>query len=153
MTCLRLCRNLMQLVGTVLVLLGDSGRFLGLCLRSHAALAAANLFLRQPLALYQERHGKPRRATDAARLALVCLGRWFDWRQVVAVVQSATFIRWHRQGFQLLWRWQSTPGRPPIPLDLQTLIRHMARENPTWGQERIANKLLLKRCMDLATAA
>jgi hypothetical protein len=27
-------------------------------------------------------------------------------------------------------------------VDLQTLIRRMARENPTWGQERIANELL-----------
>jgi len=27
---------------------------------------------------------------------------------------------------------------------VQALIRQMARENPTWGQERIANELLLK---------
>jgi len=27
---------------------------------------------------------------------------------------------------------------------LQALIRQMARDNPTWGQERIANELLLK---------
>jgi hypothetical protein len=40
--------------------------------------------------------------------------------------------------------WKSTPGRPPIPLDLQALICRMARENPTWGEERIANELLLK---------
>ena len=118
MTCPRLCRKLVQFVGTVLVLLGDSGRFLGLCVRSHAALAAENLFLRKQLALYQERHVKPRRATDAVRLALVCLGRWFDWRQALAVVQPATFIRWHRQGFQLFWRWKALPGRPPIPPDL-----------------------------------
>jgi len=51
MTCPRLCRNLVQFVGTVLVLLGDSGRFLGLCVRSHAALAAENRFLRKQLAL------------------------------------------------------------------------------------------------------
>jgi transposase InsO family protein len=29
-------------------------------------------------------------------------------------------------------------------VDLQALIRRIARENPTWGQERIANELLLK---------
>ena len=33
---------------------------------------------------------------------------------------------------------------PPIPPDLQALIRRMARENPSWGEERIANELLLK---------
>lgn len=144
MVCPRLCRNLVQLVGTVLILLGDSARFLGLCVHSHAALAAENLFLRKQLALYQEHHIKPQRATNTVRLALVCLGRWFDWRQALAVVQPATFLRWHRQGFQLFWRWTSRPGRPPIPADLQTLIRRLAQDNPMWGEERIANELLLK---------
>jgi hypothetical protein len=59
-------------------------------------------------------------------------------------VQPATFLRWHRQGFRLVWRWKSRPGRPRIPRELQTLIHQMARDNPTWGQERIANELLLK---------
>ena len=36
------------------------------------------------------------------------------------------------------------PGRPPIPLELRQLIRRMASENPLWGEERIANELLLK---------
>jgi putative transposase len=107
-------------------------------------LAAENLFLRKQLALYQERHIKPQRATDATRLSLVWLSRWFDWRQALAVVQPATLIRWHRRGFRLLWRWTSRPGRPPIPPNLQALIRRMARENLTWGEERIANELLLK---------
>jgi putative transposase len=60
------------------------------------------------------------------------------------MVQPATLTRWHRQGFRLFWRWKSTPGRPPIPADLQGLIRRMARDNPSWGEERIANELLLK---------
>jgi putative transposase len=126
------------------MLLCDAGRFLLLCLRPSPALAAENLFLRKQLALYQERHTTPRRATNATRLALIWLGRWCDWRQVLAIVPPATFLRWHRQGFQLFWRWQSRPGRPQIPAELQALIRQMARENPTWGQERIANELLLK---------
>jgi transposase InsO family protein len=94
--------------------------------------------------LHQERHVTPRRATDAARFILVWLARWFDWRQAFVIVQPQTFIRWHRQGFGLFWRWISRPGRPPIPPDLQTLIRRMAQDNPTWGEERIANELLLK---------
>lgn len=31
-----------------------------------------------------------------------------------------------------------------IPAELQVLIRQMARDNPTWGQERITNELLIK---------
>src|SRR4029453_3579081 len=140
----RLLHHLVQLVRILLALLGNTARFLRLCLRPPAALAAENLFLRKQLALYQERHTTPRRATNATRLALVWLGRWFDWRQVLAIVQPATFLRWHRQGFQLFWRWQSRPGRPRIPGGVQALIRQMAQDNPTWGQERIANELLLK---------
>src|SRR5450631_330334 len=55
-----------------------------------------------------------------------------------------TMIRWHRAGWKLFWRWKSGPGRPPFPLEIQALIRRMANENPTWGQERIANELILK---------
>src|SRR5215471_561231 len=108
------------------------------------ALAAENLFLRKQLALYQDRHTKPRRATNAIRMSLVGLSRLFDWRQALVIVQPATLIRWHRKSCRLFWRWQSCPGRPRIPAELQALIRQMAQDNPTWGQERIANELLLK---------
>jgi putative transposase len=135
---------LIRLVCTLLILLVDAGRFLLLCLRPSPALAAENLFLRKQLALYQERHVQPRRATNTTRMALIWLTRWFDWRRALAIVQPATLIRWHRQGFRLYWRWTSRPGRPPLPADLQALIRRMARENPSWGQERIANELWLK---------
>ena len=128
----------------LLTLLGDVVRFVMLCLRSSTVVAAENLFLRKQLALHQERHVKPCRATDAARFTLVWLARWFDWRQALAVVQPTTFLRWHRQGFRLFWRWKSRAGRPLIPADLQALIRCIARDNPLGGEERIANELLLK---------
>jgi putative transposase len=139
----RLC-TLMSLVCTLLTLLYDGLRFLCFCLRPSPALAAENLFLRKQLALYQERHVKPRRATHATRLTLTWLARCFNWRQGLVIVQPTTLIHWHRRGFGLFWRWKSTPGRPPIPPDLRALIRRMACENLTWGEERIANELLLK---------
>ena len=126
------------------MLLVDVVNFLYLCLRPAPALAAENLFLRKQHAFYQERHITPRCATHAARFSLVWLARWFDWRQALTIVRPQTFLRWHRRGFCLFWRWQSRPGRPPVPLDLQALIRRMAREQPTWGKEHIANELLLK---------
>jgi transposase InsO family protein len=134
----------MRFACLLLTLMCDAGRFLLLCLRPSPALAAEHLCLRTQLALYQERHTKPRRATNATRLALLWLGRWCDWRQVLVIVQPKTFLRWHRTGFRLFWRWKSRPGRPRIPAELQALIRQMAQDNPTWGQERIANELWLK---------
>jgi len=134
----------LHLTGTLLTLLGDVVRFLRLCLRPAPVLAAENLFLRKQLALYQERQARPKRANAATRMALVWLSRFFDWRAALVIVQPATLIRWHRQGFRFFWHWKSKPGRPALPKDLQALIRRMALENPTWGQERIANELLFK---------
>jgi putative transposase len=60
------------------------------------------------------------------------------------VVRPNTMIRWHRAGWRLFWRWKCRPGRPQIPAEVRVLIRRMARENPGWGEERIANELLVK---------
>src|SRR5215467_10924948 len=76
---------------------------------------------------------------------MVILGRMFCWRDALVNVKRDTFLRWHRKGYRLFWRWKSRPvGRPQIPKDLCRLIREMAGENPTWGEERIANELKLK---------
>ena len=72
------------------------------------------------------------------------LSRLVDWRSILTVVKPDTLIRWHRQGWRLFWRWRSRPGRPPIPRDLRRLIVRIAHDNPTWGEERIANELRLK---------
>jgi putative transposase len=69
----------------------------------------------------------------------------FQWRDALVNVKPDTLIRWHRKGLRLFWRWKSEPtGRPRLPKDLPQLIREMAAENATWGEERIANELKLK---------
>jgi putative transposase len=104
-----------------------------LATKSRSALVAENLFLRQ------------HRAQDSARWLMACLSRLFDWRTALVVVKPDTLIRWHRRGFRLFWRWKSKPvGRPALSKNLQELIRKMAVENPTWGEEHIANELKLK---------
>jgi putative transposase len=137
-------QHIRQQAFMMLTLIIDAWHFLIQCLRPAPALAAENLFLRKQLALYEERQVHPSQSTNATRLAMVWLSYWFDWRSALRVVKPETFTRWHRAGFRLFWRWRSQPGRPPLPKDVQALIRHMALENLTWGQERIANELLLK---------
>jgi hypothetical protein len=124
-------------------ILGDLVRFLCLGLRSRTSLAAENLFLRKQLAFYQERKVQPRRADNPTRLTLVLLSRWFNWRDALTVVRPRTFIAWHHKGFRLFWRWKSAAGRRPIPVELQHLIRRMARENPLRGVPRIHGELLM----------
>ena len=63
---------------------------------------------------------------------------------LLVVVRPETVLRWHRAGWRLLWRYKSKPGRPPIPPEIRELIRRLARENPLWGEEKIANELRLK---------
>jgi putative transposase len=129
---------------TIHRLLCDVVTLTGLALMPRAQLATETLFLRKQLALYQERCVRPRRPDPATRLILVLLSRLLAWRSPLTVVQPATLIRWHRQGWRLFWRWKSRPGRPPIPAQVQRLIVSMARANPTWSEEWIANELRLK---------
>ena len=75
---------------------------------------------------------------------MVWLSKSFNWRDALVIVKPETLVRWHREGFRRYWKFKSRPGRPSLPRDLQILIRRMAWENPTWGEERIAHELLLK---------
>ena len=119
--------------------------FIRLFLSSHVALVAENLFLRKQLALFRERETRPRGTTASIRLAMVALAKFFDWRDALAIVQPETFVGWQQTAFKMFWRWKSRkPGRPPLPKNLRELIGQMARENPTWGEQRIANELSLK---------
>jgi transposase InsO family protein len=129
-----ICRVLFDLVGLLRV-----------ATKSRTSLVAENLFLRKQLAMFQERNVRPHRAQDSARWLMACLSRLFAWRDALVVVEPDTLNRWHRKGFRLFWRWKSKPaGRPSVPKNLQELIRKMAAENPTWGEEHIANELKLK---------
>jgi transposase InsO family protein len=82
---------------------------------------------------------------------------WASWRSSLVIVQPATVLAWHRQGFRLYWRWKSRPkpvGRPRLAPELRQLIRRMARENPTWGRRRIRAELaLLGYCVAELTVA
>ena len=132
---------LSQIVGR---LIEDALRWLVLLFRSDDSVQVENLFLRRQLAQYIERGVQPRPIDAATRVSLAVLARLFNWRSALVLVQPATIVRWHRAGWSLFWRRKSRPGRPPIPRELRALIRQMGEENPLWGEERIANELLLK---------
>lgn len=72
------------------------------------------------------------------------LAQLFDWKKALLNVKPETFIGWHRQAFRLFWRWKSRGGRPRLPRDIRRLIVEMASNNPSWGQERVADELSLK---------
>src|SRR5262249_54138508 len=140
-----LIRTVVHSFRTISSVVVDLVRLAFLAAHSRRALAAENLFLRKQLALFQERKGKPRRASDSTRWMMATLCRMFPWRGTLVNVQAHTLIRWHHKGFRLFWRWKSKPtGDLVCQRTCEQLIRQMAADNVTWGEERIANELQLK---------
>jgi hypothetical protein len=113
--------------------------------RSRQELLAENAFLRQQLVVAARRVKRAHfRASD--RALLVALAATFaQWREALVLVKPETLLRWHRQGFKLLWTWrskkQSKPG-PRLSRDVVELIRRMATANRLWSAERIRGELL-----------
>ena len=139
------CKQVGKAITALQILVSDCFGFCGALVGSRAALAAENLFLRKQLALFQEREKKAKATTAADRFVFSQLSRFFDWRNALVIVKPATLIGWHRAVFRRFWRMKSKPvGRPPVPGEVTRLIRRMAAENPTWGEERIADELFLK---------
>ncbi len=68
----------------------------------------------------------------------------FRLGNALVIVKPETLIRWHRKSFKLFWRLKSRAGRPRLPRNIQQLIAEMAINNPSWGQERVADELSLK---------
>ena len=104
------------------------------------AIALENLALRHQLAVLQGSVPRPRLSRGDRILWVWLLRVWANWRSSLVIVQPATVLAWHRQGFQLYWRWKSKTapvGRPRLDAALRQLIRRMARENPTRGRRRI----------------
>ncbi|MCC7420763.1 MAG: helix-turn-helix domain-containing protein, partial [Planctomycetaceae bacterium] len=56
-----------------------------------------------------------------------------------------TILRWHRQLIAQKWNYQDRkekrPGRPPVTEEVRKRVLQMARENPTWGYDRIQGAL------------
>ena len=107
-------------------------------------LALENLALRHQLAILT-RSDNPQRFRQSDRLLWIAFRRfWHAWKNALVLVQPATVVRWHRQGFRRNWRRRSrrTLGRPTIHPELRALIRRMASANPLWGAPRIHGERL-----------
>src|ERR1700694_5616519 len=113
--------------------------------KSKLRLEAENAVLRHQLIVLKRRlHGRVR-LTNNDRWFFIQLYRWFpSILQVLAIIRSATLVRWHRAGFRCYWRWKSRPrgGRPQIDTELHGLIRRISVENLLWGAPRIHGELL-----------
>jgi putative transposase len=113
--------------------------------RDRGDLVAENLLLRHQLAvLTRPTRRRPRPRTWDKLFWIVVRMLRCDWRRHLVLVRPETVGRWHRRSWRLFWRWKSDarPGRPRLSAEVQALIARIARENPSWGAERIRGELL-----------
>jgi putative transposase len=63
---------------------------------------------------------------------------------VAVIVTPNTILRWHRQLVARKWDYSAkrrSPGRPKVAKETEELVLRMAKENPTWGYDRIQGAL------------
>ena len=77
--------------------------------------------LRQQLIVAARTTERPQFATHERGL-LVLLARFVPrWRDAILLVKPETILRWHREGFRLLWRLQSKPKTQEPKLAAETI--------------------------------
>jgi putative transposase len=114
--------------------------------RSRRDLLLENALLRQQLVVLNRQVKRPKlRGRDRAVIVGLA-SRLATWKSALLIVKPETVLRWHREIFRWMWRRKSQPkptiGRPRLPKTQVMLIRRLAKENLTWGTERIRGELL-----------
>ena len=105
-------------------------------------------YLRTENQVLKEMHGKKRiLLNDDQRRRLAVKGKVLGRKllgEFGTLVTPDTILRWHRMLVAEKWNHadkRKSAGRPPISQDLVDLVLKFARENLTWGYDRIADAL------------
>jgi putative transposase len=113
--------------------------------RGKSELVLENMLLRQQLIVLKRQGKRPALSWRDRTLFVLLASKLPTWKQALVIVQPETVLRWHRDLFRWVWRRKSRPrrrGKPPLTDDIVSLIKQMAKEDRTWGAERIRGELL-----------
>ena len=58
------------------------------------------------------------------------------------LITPAMVLRWHRRLITKKWTYPNRGGRPPVDDTIAALVEGLARENETWGYQRIQGELV-----------
>jgi putative transposase len=109
--------------------------------------------LRQQVRILQRKAKTTPRITDPERMVLATLtdkykraktGVHQRLNQVIMIFKPETVLRWHRERVRRKWTFKRKrqPGRPGTSAEVEALIVRLAKENASWGYERIQGELL-----------
>jgi transposase len=64
--------------------------------------------------------------------------------QSLLLFRPETIFKWHREVMARKWTFAHTPkvSRPRTAAELEALLMHLAKENPSWGTDRRHGELL-----------
>jgi putative transposase len=123
------------------LVLGRVFQFLVLLTRGDRAKEIEILALRHQVAVLRRQVHRP--MGDGDRVLLAALSRLLPrslWK--VFFVTPATLLGWHRDLVARKWTYpRIRPGRPSTRKDIRDAVLRLARENPTWGYQRISGEL------------
>jgi hypothetical protein len=111
------------------------------------------LILRQQIRILQRKITTTPRISDPERVLLATLTAKFihssdlarqRFDRVMLIFKPDTVFHWHRWLVRRKWtfRRKGNPGRPKISSEQEALVIRLAKENSSWGYEKIRGKLL-----------